>query len=230
MNDPKITIITTTGTLTDLIHYMVDYIDNRHPPHVFYEHIITNCTTNEYIRKSLEPLNSEKRKVINFDEDPGFPVNFKKVFDQIRGDIIINIDADVLVTHSNFWKFIVDTLNENPYTLIGRETSAWIAKYKLGNIVGGPVMAWTRKALESGIFPDQNLIGFGVWDVDLSLQFLEKGYPLKSLTDFCFHLGGTMSGFFYAITPEYFTKNSQENHDYFFQKWDKKIPTLKGWL
>jgi len=85
MNKPKITIITTTGNnLCDLVFYMAEYIEHRYPPHVEYEHIIIDSGSDEFIRKKLDKLNTDKRKVIHFDTDEWWCRNFKKIEDKIR--------------------------------------------------------------------------------------------------------------------------------------------------
>ena len=225
---PVLTIITSTGNLNDLIFYMADHIHRRNPPHVPYEHFIIDKASPKWIRDSLDKLNDENTKVIHLDEDIGGTQAFDEASKHAQGDIIVGVDADVFIRSTEFWKFITDTLTEDPNTMLGGQTtSGWIGKYGKGKVLGGCVGAFTRK---SGILPDSNFKGYAPTDIDLSLQFMEKGYKLKVIPRYFYHIGGGIAKFFYAITPEYFEKYRQYNIKYFYDKWDKKIPNLKGWL
>jgi predicted O-methyltransferase YrrM len=69
-----------------------------------------------------------------------------------------------------------------------------------------------------GIIFDENLAGFWCEDLDLSLQFKEKGYRIYSLRDLCSHAS--------ARTEPVDEKLFARNHEYVYNKWKDKISSL----
>ena len=226
----KLTIVTPTFQLVDLIYWNVHFSRFRNSPDCSVETIIVDGGSDQYVRDKLKDLEQSKIsdiKVITVEGNKHDSFNLNAACKIARGEFIVKLDSDAFVMNKVFWKSLLKTLEDNPNALVGYAgTHTWTRGH--GNLVGGYLMAWRK---DIGIEWDEEYFGYGPSDMDFNMQFLEKGYPLVLMPlGGLLHLGGIMGGMFYAKPEEQMRRENKRNHDIFFRKWEAKLPKLKGFL
>ena len=229
-NQIKLTIITPTFQLLDMIYWNVHRSRVRYAPDFKVETIIIDGGSDPYIAERLKNLeNSEipDVKVITVPGNKHDSYNMNAACKIARGEYVVKIDSDVLVRNKVFWTDLMTALEDNPDDLIGTSlTSTWTRGN--GNLLGGWCLAWKR---DSQLVWDESYFGYGPSDMDWNVQFLNRGSKLIKITDRGIqHLGGILDGLFYVKSREQMRKENKVNHDIYMAKWENKLPVMKGFL
>jgi glycosyltransferase involved in cell wall biosynthesis len=226
----KLTIVTPTYQLLDLIYWNVHNSRVKYAPPCTVETIIVDGGSDEYIRKGLIKLENSKIndvKVIFVEGNKHDSYNINAACKIARGEYIVKIDSDVIVRNEQFWVNLLNALESNTNALIGCErTATWTRGH--GCLLGGYLLSWKK---DIDIKWDEEYVGFGPSDMDFNMQFLDKNYPIIAIPKYgVTHLGGIQNGLFYAKSEEQFRIENKRNHDIYFRKWEKKLSTIKGLL
>lgn len=227
----KLTIITPTYQLVDLIYWQVHHARVRYPPDYPVETIIVDGGSDQYIRDKLKKLEESEIpdiRVIFVEGNKHDSYNMNAAVEIAKGEFVLKLDSDVLVRNGVFWVNLLEILESNPNVLVGHcRSHTWTRGH--GALIGGYCMAWRR---DIDVKWDEEYFGYGPSDNDFAMQFLEKDYSLAIVCPpgALIHLGGIMRGMYYSKPEEQFRKENERNHDIYFRKWEAKLPKLTGFL
>lgn len=226
----KLSVVTSTYQLLDLIHWNVHLSRVRNKPAYPVETIIIDGGSDQYIRDGLQRLETvgiADIKVIILEGNKHAAYAMNRAMQEARGDWLLKLDSDVFVTKDVFWQHLSKAIAKYPNSLIGCfKSNVWSREQ--GYLLGGSCLAWRRGV---DLRWDERYIGYGPSDMDFNLQFLEAGYPLRLIPNIGIsHLGGIMTGLFYAKQKQQFEEEIAANRRIFFEKWRDKLPTMRGFL